>query len=79
MHKELKYCCECKYGKVKGYDLRCFNPIVNAKDYWALSAVDIPGTSTAAERSARWYNFPSCGMAGKLWEEKLNLEDVVEI
>ena len=77
--KKLKYCRECKYGKVKGYYLRCFNPIVNANDYWALTAVDIPGTSAAVERSARWYKFPSCGMAGKLWEEKFNLEDVVEI
>ena len=77
--KEPKYCFECKYGKLKGYDLRCFNPKVNAKDYWALASKGIPGSATTSERELKWYSFPACGMAGKLWEEKFDLEDVIEI
>ena len=79
MNKEPKFCFECKYGRVEGYDLRCFNHSVNAKDEWALGSKSIPGTSTTTERSLKWYSFPACGMAGKLWEKKFDLEPFVEI
>lgn len=84
MHKEPKYCKDCKWSKWSkpeenyNWNLRCVNPVVNSKDSWALSATSISGTNAREQRDRRWYSFPACGMAGKLWEEKFDIDSLLE-
>lgn len=66
-----KLCRDCKWSKARDddFELRCFNPIVNSKDSWALSSKNIhAGTHCRSEREFRW--FATCGMKGKQWEAK---------
>ena len=69
---QVKYCVECiwsaKYGT--DWELRCTNPLVNCKDYYALSSGTIHGSSTSSERCLSWYHFPVCGLSGKQWTPK---------
>jgi len=64
-------CKDCKYSKPEehqAWNLRCHNPIINAKDSWALSSIDAGGSNCSAERERKW---PApCGRRGALWEEK---------
>lgn len=67
----VKFCKDCKYSKPEvnsAWILRCTNPTVNRNDEWALSSVDISGSSCREERSKKL--FAQCGMNGKLWEAK---------
>lgn len=68
-------CKDCKFAAPEErseWTLRCHNPIVNAKDEWALasnsSSANGCGTSCREERSIKW--FAECGMKGKLWTAK---------
>ena len=79
--KEPKFCRECVWSAPEenfSWNLRCDNPTVNSKDPWALSGPKITGTSTREERSLKWYRFPACGMVGKLWEEKFDIDSLLE-
>lgn len=67
-------CKECKYSipeERSEWCLRCTNPIVNAKDPWALASnfTNAYGTNCRVEREAKW--FAKCGMEGKLWDAKV--------
>lgn len=67
----VKFCKDCAWSapdKSSAWTLRCKNPKVNAKDNWALSCIDINGTSCTAERDKKW--FAACGMSGKQWKRK---------
>ncbi len=66
-------CRECKWSKpVEKYDWnnKCFHPIVNAQDPWALSGNGSMGhgSNCRDERERKW--FAPCGMKGKLWEPR---------
>lgn len=64
-------CRDCKWAQERDsdFELRCFNPIVNSKDAWALSSKEIhAGTHCRTERNIKW--FAACGMNGKQWEAK---------
>ena len=65
-------CRDCKHSEPdpsSTWTLRCLNPAVNSKDYWALaSMLSARGTSCTVERDRTW--FSPCGMKGKLWELK---------
>lgn len=68
-------CKECKFSipeEHSEWNLRCINPIINAKDPFALAtnSVKIHGSDCRRERSKTW--FIRCGMKGKLWEKKNN-------
>ena len=67
-------CRECKWSKKEDpqrYDLRCFNPIINANDSYALSSTELgAGTCCRDERRKVGWLFVKCGMKGKLWEPK---------
>lgn len=68
----VKFCKDCLYSKSKkgsAWILKCYNPIVNRNDEWALSSADISGTSCREERAKKI--FAQCGMSGKLWESKV--------
>lgn len=69
------FCNNCKYSKPEErseWCLRCYHPLVNANDAWALSSANTSdcgnGTNCHDERGVRW--FAKCGMKGKLWEPK---------
>jgi hypothetical protein len=66
------FCRDCKHSRhEKGseWNLKCHNPLVNAKDPWALScSKNHSGTSCLDERRIFW--FAICGTEGKLWEPK---------
>jgi len=71
--KQPKYCKDCVWSKPEEnfeWNLRCHNHIVNGSDSWALASSKMNGTNTREERELKWYSFPACGMAGKLWEVK---------
>lgn len=64
-------CKDCKYSKPEERSeliLRCHNPIVNAKDAWALSRTIINGINCQDVRGKPWPL--ACGMRGALWEPK---------
>ena len=64
-------CRDCKHSQpstISDWNLRCINPVVNARDSWALAAVQINGSDARSEREKRI--FAACGMKGKLWEPK---------
>jgi hypothetical protein len=68
------FCKDCKHSKPapkSGWELRCFHPIVNAEDNYALAGRNERSASTSctSERErAAW--FSGCGKKGKLWEPK---------
>lgn len=69
---KVKYCKDCAYSAKNPdstWELRCHNPVVNAKDAWALSNIKMNGTNCHTERDLSWIKFPKCGMSGKLWVE----------
>lgn len=75
-----KFCKDCHWSKPETnsqWNLRCINPLVNGDDSWALSASSISGTSCHTEREFRWYSFPACGMSGKQWLSKSEVESSV--
>lgn len=75
MHKPFPALCkDCRYSKPEEHSewsLRCTNPLVNAKDPWALTtnSAGIYGTNCRNEREKKW--FATCGMKGKLWDVKV--------
>lgn len=71
-------CKDCKWSAMhEGRDwyLKCVNPIINAKDSWALSRAkgDTAYGSDAQRERAKTGLFAKCGMKGKLWEPKNEL------
>jgi hypothetical protein len=72
---KVKYCVQCVWSHVdptSTWNLRCMHPIVNAKDSWSLSSLNIHGSSCQNERERTWLDFPACGKVGKLWEIRLD-------
>lgn len=70
---KIAYCKDCKFSKPEErseWNLRCHNPIVNRKDYWALSSIKMNGSSCSEERKGGIL-FSKCGMRGALWEPKV--------
>lgn len=68
---EVKFCKDCKWAvpnKTSNLELRCLNPVVNAKDAWALGQEQMSGTSCHSERGRGF--FSACGMKGRKWEQK---------
>ncbi len=69
------FCKDCKWSTTeinREWYLKCFNPIINANDSWALSRGEgnIPyGSDAQVERSKTGW-FAKCGKKGKLWEAK---------
>lgn len=64
-------CKDCKYSKPEErseWNLRCFDPSVNAKDPYALGSANGSGTSCTNEREKSWP--AACGMRGARWEIK---------
>ena len=75
-----KYCKDCNWSKPEDnfqWNLRCINPLVNGSDSWALSASAITGTSCQRERELRWYNLGACGITGKQWLSKSEVESSI--
>lgn len=69
------FCNNCVWSKPEresSWNLRCFNPKVNAKDDWALGSVNMPGSDCRTERGKTWIMFPACGMSGKQYKSKLD-------
>lgn len=76
------FCRDCKWsrtedGKAKSWSLRCVNPIVNSKDSWALSygytegeGYSSFGSGCREERELGFFQFPACGIKGKLYEPR---------
>lgn len=67
----VKLCRNCVYSRSRenDYELRCFNPLVNGDDAWALSSkLALAGTSCRSERERVW--FTPCGRKGKQYVEK---------
>ena len=66
------FCRDCRFSEPErdaSWNLKCKNPIVNARDEWALaSSAGGAGTSCKDERRVIW--FAACGRKGKLWEPK---------
>ena len=67
-----KFCKDCKWSVEETnatWNLKCFNPYVNADDPWALSYNGhMAGTSCRTERERKW--FAVCGIKGKQFKEK---------
>lgn len=66
-----KLCKDCKDSKPEvgfEWNLRCHNPVVNAKDSWALSSVNSNGSNCRDIRKKWWPS--ACGMRGALWKQK---------
>lgn len=75
----IKFCNECAYGKVVNYDVRCFNPLVNKKDAWALTNKAGVGYGSDTRSQRESYSFfwsEKCGTQGKHW--KLKVEKSIE-
>lgn len=71
--KTPKFCRDCIWSKPEGrseWNLRCFHPLVNCKDEWALSDATPSGSGTMSERKLTWIKFPACGREGKLYEPR---------
>lgn len=84
--KQLKYCNQCKWAVLDTdpyYKLTCSNPHVNANDPWALSRMTIKGKDCSDARNqgngfvANF--FATCGIKGKLWEQKSELANASQI
>jgi hypothetical protein len=72
MHPKL--CKDCTHSVPDTHSpwtLRCKNPIVNAKDPWALSYTEFTGSSCREEREKTW--FAPCGQKGKLYEKEYDV------
>ena len=75
----VKLCKDCEWSKQERPDyleLYCLNPLVNAKDPYALSRVNFYGSSCLVEREKQY--FGTCGMNGKLWKQKEELQESAE-
>ena len=72
MTKQLRYCVECKHSRPDPkfeWNLRCFSPVVNANDAWALASTKpLSGTECRTEREGGI--FYKCGKRGAQWEPK---------
>ena len=69
--KQVKFCTNCSWGKPdqhSPWSIKCYHPVVNAKDPWILSSTNINGSSACDERTKGF--FSACGMRGKLWKQK---------
>jgi hypothetical protein len=71
-----RFCRDCRFSKPErhsDWNNRCFNPVVNANNSWALATNGYEGSISGAdchdERSKR-SPFAKCGMKGKLWEPR---------
>ena len=72
----VKLCKDCEWSKQERpyfHELYCLNPLVNAKDPYALSRINFYGSSCLEERKKNY--FCSCGMSGKLWKQKKNFKN----
>lgn len=77
----IKTCKDCKFSKPDStydWELRCQNIEVNSKDAWALGSAKFKGKSAVEERRNTGF-FAVCGMKGKLWEQKTELDRPIEI
>jgi hypothetical protein len=70
--KTIKLCKDCKWSvseAVGSWHLRCYHPVINAKDPAALGNATFTGSYTQRERERTWW-FAKCGIKGKLYEPK---------
>ena len=68
---DVKLCKDCSWSNTimvtgGGWELRCLNPHVIARDAYALSHTKMIGTACLSERQPRW--FAPCGQQGKLFK-----------
>lgn len=81
----IKYCLECKHSKIKKepYDsLKCFNPLVNKNDVYMVSSTKGEGYGSDCldqRRYKAYFWMSGCGIQGRFWESKSEVESLVEL